>query len=92
MQLAMTVFMTRDPAVARELMNEKDQIRIAEKTATEQHLARLRQGTSASIETSALHLDMLRDMKRINAHIVSVALPILEASGDMRETRLRAQR
>lgn len=92
MTLAMTVFMTKDVAMARELMNEKDQIRLAEKTATEQHLARLRQGTAASIETSALHLDMLRDMKRINAHIVSVALPILEASGEMRETRLRSQR
>lgn len=89
MKLAMTVFMTNDLSMARELMEQKDQIRIAEKVATEQHLARLRQGTTASIETSALHLDMLRDLKRINAHIVSVAHPILEASGEMRESRLR---
>lgn len=89
MKLAMTVFMTKDVAMARELVAEKDSIRIAEKTATEQHLARLREGTAASIETSALHLDMLRDLKRINAHIVSVAHPILEASGEIRESRLR---
>lgn len=92
MKLAMTVFMTNDLAMARELVEQKDQIRLAEKVATEQHLARLRQGTTASIETSALHLDMLRDLKRINAHIVSVAHPILEASGEMRETRLRGLR
>lgn len=89
MTLAMTVFMTKDAAMARELVNEKDLIREAEKSATEQHLARLREGTAASIETSALHLDMLRDMKRINAHIVSVAHPILEALGEIRQSRLR---
>lgn len=91
MKLAMTVFMTRDLTMARDLVEEKDSIRHLEKTATERHLDRLRQGTPASIETSALHLDMLRDLKRINAHIVSVAHPILEASGEMRESRLRRQ-
>ena len=90
MTLAMTVFITKDVAMARELVAEKDNIRIAEKQATEQHLARLRQGTTASLETSSLHLDILRDLKRINAHIVSVANPILEAVGEIRASRLRA--
>ena len=91
MKLAMTVFMTKDVAMARELVTEKDNIRAAEKEATEAHLARLRQGTPATIQTSALHLDMLRDMKRINAHIVSVAHPILEDRGEIRDSRLRGQ-
>ena len=90
MKLAMTVFMTRDVVMARELVSEKDNIRALEKEATERHLARLREGTLATIQTSALHLDMLRDLKRINAHIVSVANPILEAQGEIRQTRLRA--
>ena len=89
MKLAMTVFITQDLGMARELIAEKDNVRIAEKIATEQHLARLRQGTSASIETSALHLDILRDLKRINSHIVSIAHPILEASGEIYQSRLR---
>jgi len=92
MKLAMTVFMTRDAAMARELVSEKDHLRVVEKQATEQHLARLRQGTPETIATSALHLDMLRDLKRINAHIVSVAHPILEAMGEIRASRLRVQR
>ena len=92
MKLAMTVFMTRDVLMARELVQEKDNIRALEKEATERHLARLREGTLATIQTSALHLDMLRDLKRINAHIVSVANPILEAQGEIRESRLRAHR
>ena len=90
MRLAMTVFVTRDPKMARELIAEKDRIRAAERNATESHLRRLREGTVASLETSALHLDILRDLKRINAHIVSVAHPILEASGELRESRLLA--
>ncbi len=89
MRLAMTVFVTHDPKMARELVVEKDRIRHAERSATENHLRRLREGKAASIETSALHLDILRDLKRINAHITSVAYPILEASGELRESRLR---
>ena len=90
MRLAMTVFVTRDTKLARELIAEKDRIRAAERDATESHLRRLREGTVASLQTSALHLDILRDLKRINAHIVSVAYPILEASGELRESRLLA--
>lgn len=90
MKLAMTVFMTRDVVMARELVSEKDNLRVVEKLATEHHLDRLRQGTPETIATSTLHLDMLRDLKRINAHIVSVAHPILEALGEIRQSRLRA--
>jgi phosphate:Na+ symporter len=90
MRLAMTVFMTGDVNMARELVNEKDRIRSAEREAMENHLQRLRDGTLASIETSTLHLDVLRDLKRINAHVTSVAYPSLEASGILRGTRLRA--
>lgn len=92
MKLALTLFMTRDITMARDLVAEKDNIRALEKVATERHLARLRDGTPASIETSSLHLDILRDLKRINAHITSLAHPILEASGEIRQSRLRSQK
>ena len=48
-----------------------------------------RDGRADSLLTSSLHLDMLRDLKRINAHIVSVAHPILDESGLLIESRLR---
>jgi phosphate:Na+ symporter len=92
MRLAMTMFVSGDLELARQLVAEKDRIRAAEREATESHLRRLREGTVASIDTSALHLDILRDLKRINAHIVSVAYPILDASGELRESRLRSAR
>ncbi|MHB2166759.1 Na/Pi cotransporter family protein [Alsobacter sp. R-9] len=89
MRLAVTVFVTRDTGLARELVEAKDKVRIIEKEATENHLRRLREGAVASIETSSLHLDMLRDLKRIVAHLTTVAHPILEEAGELRESRLR---
>ena len=44
---------------------------------------RLREGRLASIETTSLHLDVLRDLRRIHSHICSVAYPVLEAAGEL---------
>jgi hypothetical protein len=44
---------------------------------------------TASIETSALHLDVVRDLKRITSHLASVAYPILDRAGALRPSRLR---
>ena len=35
------------------------------------------------LETTSLHLDVLRDLKRIHSHICSVAYPVLEAAGEI---------
>lgn len=89
LKLALSVFMTGDEATARRLLEEKVQFRDLERAAAERHLGRLREGRPESIETSALHLDILRDFKRINSHITSVAYPILEAAGALTATRLK---
>jgi phosphate:Na+ symporter len=52
-------------------------------------LARLREGRVESIETTSLHLDVLRDLKRIHSHICSVAYPVLERVGELEPSRLR---
>ena len=54
-------------------------------------LSRLRSGKLESLETSSLHLDVLRDLKRINSHLTSVAYPILDAAGELERTRLKAE-
>ncbi len=89
MQHAVTVFVTADVTMARELVETKERVREIERAATEGHLRRLREGTTASIETSSLHLDMIRDLKRIIAHLTTVAHPILQATGELRDSRLR---
>ena len=90
LKLALSAFMSGDVKVARQLIEEKVEIREAERLASENHLARLREGMAASIETSSLHLDILRDLKRIHSHICSVAYPILEAAGELQPSRLKA--
>jgi phosphate:Na+ symporter len=90
MRLAMSVFVSNDISTARQLMREKEQFRTLEMQASERHIDRLKSGRIESIESSALHLDILRDLKRINSHLTSVAYPMLAASGELRASRLRA--
>jgi len=89
LRIAQTIFVTRNADLARQLMEVKVDVRRMEKQSSERHLERLRDGRLDSLQTSSLHLDILRDLKRINAHIVSVAHPILDESGLLTESRLR---
>jgi phosphate:Na+ symporter len=81
--IAFGVFMSGDAAQAQHLLAEKSRLRNAERSAAEHHLARLREGRPETMETTSLHLDVLRDLKRIHSHICSVAYPVLEAAGEM---------
>jgi phosphate:Na+ symporter len=83
LKIAFGVFMSGNVDEARKLIAEKAQLRSAELTAAEQHLERLREGRPESLETTSLHLDILRDLKRIHSHICSVAYPVLDAAGEM---------
>lgn len=88
---AASLFMTGNERAARLLVGEKEIFRTMESTATDAHFERLRRGDMDSIETSALHIDALRDLKSVNASLVAAAAyPILEKSGELLPTRLRA--
>jgi phosphate:Na+ symporter len=89
LQLALGVFMSDDLGIARRLIDEKVMVRDAERQAADNHLARLRAGRPESIDSSALHLDILRDLKRIHSHICSVAYPILDEAGQLHRSRLK---
>jgi phosphate:Na+ symporter len=85
---AQTVFATQDFDLARTMIEAKVDVRQIEQKSSQAHIERLRAGDRDSLETSALHLDMLRDLKRINAHIISVAHPILDDYGVLADSRL----
>jgi phosphate:Na+ symporter len=80
LRIAFGVFMSEDVNEAQKLLAEKAALRTTELAATERHLDRLREGRPESIETTSLHLDVLRDLRRIHSHICSVAYPVLEAA------------
>jgi len=83
LRMALGVFMSGDLKEARKLIAEKVQLRNAGLAAAERHLDRLRQGRPETLETTSLHLDVLRDLKRIHSHICSAAYPVLEAAGEV---------
>lgn len=90
MRQALNLFMSGDVRLARELLEEKTVIRDLEREMTARHFERVTARQTESVETSSLHLDVLRDLKRIHGHITSIAYPILERAGELRDTRLRS--
>jgi phosphate:Na+ symporter len=89
LRLALNLFISRDVTMARRLVREKVILRDMERAAFESHLHRLRRGLRETRETSSLHLDVLRDLKRINSHLTSVAYPILDDAGELIRSRLK---
>ena len=89
LRAAAAVFMTDDPRAARRLRAEKEVFRDLEARASEAHFARIRAGRAESLATSGLHLDILRDLKRINAHLTRAADAILDRHGELLASRLK---
>jgi len=83
LKLALSIFMSGDVRLARKLLQEKRTVIAMERAAAEDHMSRLRDGRRDSIETSALHMDILRDLKRIHSHVVAVVYPVLVRAGEL---------
>jgi phosphate:Na+ symporter len=84
---AAAVFMTEDARAARELVAEKEAYRDMETVATRAHFTG-RRGVFG--EAAPLDLDLLRELKRVNGHLVAAAAyPVLEGQGELLASRLR---
>lgn len=88
-RLAQSVFVSNDAKLARRMIEAKEQLRKAEQQATQNHMERIREGVPETIATSGLHLDIIRDYRRINSYMCSVAYPILEEAGLLYGTALK---
>ncbi|MBB4008328.1 Na/Pi cotransporter family protein [Allorhizobium taibaishanense] len=90
LRTAAALFMSQDERVARLLTDEKIVFRRAEREGTDQHFKRMREGDLNAAETSSLHLDLLRDFKQINSHLIAAtAYPILEQYGELMQSRMK---
>ncbi len=87
-QQGIAVLMAEDVGLARELVEEKEKIRNIARDLQSRHLERLRQGTVESIETSAIHLELLRAFKSLNTSFAMIGYPLLLKRGEMLESRL----
>lgn len=87
---AASLFVSDDVRAARLMAKQKEEFRQLESAAVAAHFARLRSGRTDTAETSAMHLDAVRDLKQINSHLVAAAAyPVLEGHGELLESRMR---
>lgn len=87
-QHGIAVLMSSEIGAARELVEQKEMIRDIEQKFERMHLTRLRQGLVESIETSAIHIDLLRSLKMLNTAFAMTAYPLLKEQGKLLESRL----
>lgn len=76
--IADTAFTTGDRDLAQTLLRHKERINAHERELRDSHFKRLNAGEIASHETSAIHLDLLSQLKRINSCVSHVAYSILQ--------------
>jgi len=81
LRLALALLVSGDARLAERLAEGKRALRGLERAAAEGHFARMRCGRQESIVTSALHLDLLRDLARINSHVMAMAYPFFPPAG-----------
>lgn len=89
LRLGLSVFLNNDLRCAEQLLAEKERFRDLERVYSHKHLDRLAGQSLRSVETSALHLDLISNMKRLNSLFCATAYPVLDAAGALHETRLR---
>ena len=87
-QQGILVLMSEDVQTARELVAQKEMIRELNQKLERKHLTRLRQGLTETIETSAIHIDLLRSLKVLNTGFAMIAYPLLREQGALLKSRL----
>tara|TARA_B100000686_G_scaffold351374_1_gene450013 strand:- start:3464 stop:5116 length:1653 start_codon:yes stop_codon:yes gene_type:complete len=87
--LAQHVFMTNDIKMARQLFHGKMKLQDLEVQTSQKHMRRLREGVSETVSTSSMHLDIFRDLRRIQSYLTMVSYPALDEAGELHRSRLK---
>lgn len=80
--LVISAFTSQDQELGAQVIRQKTVIRQKERELRAAHIERLREGLPETIETSAIHLDILTNLVRIDHHVTSIAYPIVEPGSD----------
>lgn len=92
MQLAQNIFLLQDTELARQLVEEKKSVRKAVRKSSDKHFQRLTDGKASSLATSSLHLDIIRDLRRINTYMTAVAYNILEQDKKLQKAKKKKKK
>lgn len=79
-RLSQSLFVSEDLTLAQKLIQDKRTIKEAEINAMSSHIERLGEGVPETINSSTLHVDIIRDYRRINSYICTVGYSLLEES------------
>ena len=90
-QHGISVLVSEDVGLARDLVEQKEMLRHTAQDLERRHIERLSQGRTTSIETSAIHLNLLRALKSLNSSFAMTAYPQLSTSGVLLQSRLADQ-
>ena len=88
-RLATAVHSSGDIDGAKRLISQKDAFRQMEHVVIADHFKSGTGGKAQALRRSALFIDIIRDLHRINSHIVAAGYPIVDAAGLLRKSRLR---
>ena len=88
-RLAASVITSRDVAAAQHLIGQKDEFRQLENKMMEAHFTTSLANKATALRQSALFIDIIRDLHRVNSHIVAAGYPIVDDAGLLRSSRLR---
>src|SRR5438270_2005105 len=73
LQQALTALAAQDPTIAAEFLVRKTRLSQMKREFHLRHLHRLRSGLPPSVESSAIHLDLLDAMSRVLSHASNIA-------------------
>jgi phosphate:Na+ symporter len=91
LRLAVAVFMLEDAEAARRLVRGKEGLRAAERDAARRLAVAGGLPAAEGGAATGLLLDAVRDLRRVGAHLASVAHPLLERRGELLPSRLAAE-
>ncbi len=77
MEMAISAITTFDREIAHQTVARHIYIRELLNELHNKHLVRLRSGMKESLETSAIHLDLLADLERIDFHLTNIGNAVL---------------
>lgn len=89
LRLASGVLSSGDVEGAKRLISQKDAFRALQNEVLDRHFQPGSRGKGETLRRSALYVDMIRDLNRLNSLVVSAGYPIADAAGLLRGSRLR---
>ncbi len=91
LKLAVEVYQHGGVEDARDLLSRKIKLATHEQRVTSGHLHSLPASSNRIVEASSYFLDTMGDLKRINSYLSTVAYPIVDKAGLLRQSRLRSE-